>query len=372
MDATTDDVAPRRLESLTGLRAIAAFAVFLFHLGIIWTDPPSWFRPYLALGPAGVSLFFVLSGLVLTWSADAAPSRVVAPRPFWRRRFARIWPAHAAALLLATAYAFAVDAPHRVVTFVSQLALVGPWLFDHTATTGLNGVSWSLACELFFYALFPLLIRRLPRTPKLNRLVIIGCIVAVVVWETAASHVIAPAHVNEFVYTFPIARLPEFVTGMALARLVRLGAVPDIRLAPAAVIWLVAATTIEHAPALTNLAAWTLVPTILVLVAVARADVVGRTTVLSHSLARRGGDASYCFYLVHFTVLGAVWRLLDATRATVPVVASGFAAAAIVAWVLYEAVERPCERLLRGGRDRPRPAMTTSEPLFSPAPTAVA
>jgi peptidoglycan/LPS O-acetylase OafA/YrhL len=43
--------------------------------------------------------------------------------------------------------------------------------------------------------------------------------------------------------------------------------------------------------------------------------------VLSRSFARRAGDVSYCFYLVHFTVLGAMWRLLDATTATVLVVA---------------------------------------------------
>jgi peptidoglycan/LPS O-acetylase OafA/YrhL len=108
----------------------------------------------------------------------------------------------------------------------------------------------------------------------------------------------------------------------------------------------------------------------LVLVAAARADIDGRVTVLSRSLSRRAGDASYCFYLVHFTVIGAGWRVLDATTATVPVVGTAFVVSAVGAWILHRAVERPLERALRG--ESRMPTIAVEEPAFSPAATAVA
>lgn len=83
---------------MTGLRFVAAGLVVLHHLH---TNTP--FTPFdrvgwlLRAGNVSVSFFFVLSGFVLTWSARPDTS----PRVFYRRRFARIYPAYAASLLLA-------------------------------------------------------------------------------------------------------------------------------------------------------------------------------------------------------------------------------------------------------------------------------
>ena len=84
------------LPSLSGLRFGAVLLVFGFHLyaadiftsGSVHTLLGWVFGP----GAGGLSLFFVLSGFVLTWSArpdDTAPQ-------FWWRRFVRIYPTHAA------------------------------------------------------------------------------------------------------------------------------------------------------------------------------------------------------------------------------------------------------------------------------------
>ena len=75
-----------RVESLTGLRWWAAFFVFSHHMTNLAPLPIYKFLKY---GTSGVTFFFVLSGFVLTWSAQ--PGTKI--RTFYRRRFARIWPA---------------------------------------------------------------------------------------------------------------------------------------------------------------------------------------------------------------------------------------------------------------------------------------
>src|SRR5262249_30868226 len=83
---------------LTGLRFIAAFYVFLFHIHIRW---PLAASPFVAnlfdVGAIGMSIFFVLSGYVL---AHRYRDGVTSYRDYLVNRFARIYPIYAVAALL--------------------------------------------------------------------------------------------------------------------------------------------------------------------------------------------------------------------------------------------------------------------------------
>ncbi len=65
---------------------------------------------FLKYGTSGVTFFFVLSGFVLTWSAQPGTKVFI----FYRRRFARIWPAHIVALVPAMFVFYRFDPPENM------------------------------------------------------------------------------------------------------------------------------------------------------------------------------------------------------------------------------------------------------------------
>ena len=216
MDTGTD------LRRLTSLRAFAAFAVFLHHVG----NENNWliYDRYVRYGGAGVAFFFVLSGFVLTWAwRDGDGARL-----FYVRRFARIWPAHVVALITGVAV-FAYSAPR--ITWDSVLAnllLVHAWAPPPLNT--LNGVSWSLSVEAFFYALAPAIIVASRRLPRRTFLLSAGALVLVtlvirLVWSSFERG----GETNYYLYEQPALRLGEFVVGVVIAALVRDGWRPGSR-----------------------------------------------------------------------------------------------------------------------------------------------
>lgn len=89
------------IDSLTGMRALAALWVLALHFSLVVRS--GWLSRFAEQGRAGVSLFFVLSGIVLTLNYrrwfESDTSRW---RQFARARVARIVPMYLFGLLLGT------------------------------------------------------------------------------------------------------------------------------------------------------------------------------------------------------------------------------------------------------------------------------
>lgn len=96
----------RRLSSLDGLRALAIVCIFLYHADC----------PWLPSGHMGVVVFLVLTGYLVTVSLarGIARSGGVRPLAFWRRRFLRVWPSMAVAVVVVCA--LCVAANHVLLT----------------------------------------------------------------------------------------------------------------------------------------------------------------------------------------------------------------------------------------------------------------
>lgn len=157
----TGQVGIRHITSIDGLRAIAVTAVVLYHLGISWIPG----------GFLGVDLFFVISGYVITRLIldSINQSSALDLRAFYAARLRRIYPGFLF-MVVCTILFIGVWAPEAIKRFLSDLpfALTGTinWLLvarhqDYFETVGrppLLQHTWSLAVELQFYLIWPIIL----------------------------------------------------------------------------------------------------------------------------------------------------------------------------------------------------------------------
>lgn len=171
-----------KIPSLDGIRAVSILIVFADHAGL----------PQIVRGSTGVTIFFFLSGYLITtlMLAEQDSTRRIDIRGFYVRRALRIFPAMyltlAAALLLAAAGVVGNTADAGG-TIAAALHGANYWIVYEGRDgipTGMNAL-WSLAVEEHYYVLFPILfILVLRKLSARNAGVVIACICAVeLVWR---------------------------------------------------------------------------------------------------------------------------------------------------------------------------------------------
>ena len=156
-----------QLPALTGLRALAAVWVVLFHYknDLFLLVPGSIvLLPFIRKGYFAVDLFFVLSGFILGYTyfeKYRGTRREYAE--FLSHRLARIYPVHLFTLAVLSAmllgahviHATISDSRYDPVSFVYNLLLIHSWGLEDWNTW--NQPSWSLSAEWFAYVfVFPL------------------------------------------------------------------------------------------------------------------------------------------------------------------------------------------------------------------------
>lgn len=191
---------------LDGLRALAVLAVLLFHLHV----------PWFALGWSGVTLFFAISGFLITRILLESRESPNYYSSFYGRRALRIFPIYY--LYLASRIAFDLH--------TGFLDPVWPWFLVYLQTVPQlragfkNGPTetqhtWSLAVEEQFYALWPLAVRALsPRG--------LGVLVAALVLAAPVCRALRP----DLAATSLPGQLDALGLGAGLALWVRAGARP--------------------------------------------------------------------------------------------------------------------------------------------------
>jgi peptidoglycan/LPS O-acetylase OafA/YrhL len=151
------------IPELDGLRGIAILLVLLVHLLPIAAVPLS-LQKVLSIGWAGVDLFFVLSGFLITGILlDTRETRNYFSF-FYARRMLRIFPLY----LLSVAVFFRLFLPiaHRMGYLPSDDNSLEPWFWIHLSNWKIAfgqgplfiGHFWSLAIEEQFYLCWPLIV----------------------------------------------------------------------------------------------------------------------------------------------------------------------------------------------------------------------
>jgi peptidoglycan/LPS O-acetylase OafA/YrhL len=352
-----------RVESLTGLRWWAAFFVFAHHMTNL-APLPIW--KFLKYGTSGVTFFFVLSGFVLTWSAR--PQTKV--RTFYRRRFARIWPAHAVALLVAVFVFYRFDPdptmtwikPFEIGVLLLTLVLLQGWSNDPTVLYAGNPASWTLSVEAFFYAYFPFVWRATQKLKLAGGLIL--CVAVVVI---GGAYKLALFHYPDTVPLLPqpVLHSVAFIFGIGLAIALRSGWKPWLPVPVAFVIFSVGIYTLYYSGVhaktfplattmgLTQKEILTVLYGLLIL-AVASRDMRGGNSWLRSKPLVALGQWSYSFYLVHATILYAIKEFHGVAGpigwANLTWYAGVLLLSIAASALLYKFVEHPLEKRLRGPR----------------------
>ncbi len=207
-----------RLPALTGVRALAAFLVFFHHHPTKLLEAGSlrlWWELHI-----GVTLFFVLSGFMITWRYDRrGPVKESFLRGYFVNRFARIYPLY-----------FFLVVPTMLIFGARSLRA---WLWNLTVFSSIEaGIpqAWSLRVEECFYLCVPFLFFLWRRHPVLPLGIGAAALAALypLARVPALDGIVGPPS-NLFLYTF-VGRFFEFYVGIWLAkRVARSGASPDPR-----------------------------------------------------------------------------------------------------------------------------------------------
>ncbi|WP_299557741.1 acyltransferase [uncultured Mycolicibacterium sp.] len=170
-----------RIPALTGVRAVAAMLVMGTHAAYATGLTPRGYPGLLAARmDLGVAVFFVLSGFLLfgPWVRAAVGAGTVSVRRYARNRVRRIMPAYL--LTVAAAYAVYEIRPiepnpgHSWAGLLRNLTLTQIY-GDGWAHQGLTQM-WSLAVEVAFYAVLPVLARLLLPGRATVGLVVLGAV----------------------------------------------------------------------------------------------------------------------------------------------------------------------------------------------------
>ncbi|MDF7810762.1 acyltransferase [Hymenobacter sp. YC55] len=353
--------------ALTGIRAIAAYIVFIHHES---ADAGTWWALFKDQLFIGVTIFFVLSGFLITvryyerfeisasWFAG-----------YIRKRVARIYPLY----FLLTCLTFLLmqqwpqvyaDRPwisginwdKPFIIFTNLTFLRG--FFDDLKVTGI-AQGWTLTVEESFYAAAPILFLLIRwRRWSLWIAPVVLALVAVMLFELSR-----PIHqffgffrnLGFIFYVTFLGRSFEFICGIALALYVKRNT-PSVRSKPFATVFgllwiagsiaaLMATEFYYYGTAKTI--SLLLVNNVVLPIGVALfffgllAEQTLLRKVLETPLMDKLGKSSYAFYLIHLGVLNtAISRFVTENMGV------RFLLLVCVAWLLYQFVEKPAHRLL--------------------------
>lgn len=220
----------RDIPALTGLRFIAAFYVFIFHIhSRVPLTENTFFAGIIGQGAIGMTVFFVLSGFILTHRYSYSN---YTDRSFIISRIARIYPVYIVSFILALPvlyfqlndFRFGILSALLQITviFVTVMMMLQAWfpmLFSYVN----NSASWSLSVEAFFYATFLLIEKRIVSLSGPS-LIVLGLMLYAVSSGTAIPYYTfenRPTHGLQIFYAMPIFRLAEFVLGMVIYHLIK-------------------------------------------------------------------------------------------------------------------------------------------------------
>lgn len=350
---------PAHIASVQGLRAIAAGMVLLYHACFFANSVGGYAIAISNAGAAGVDLFFILSGFIITYVTRNGSG----PVDFLARRLIRIAPLYWFYTLITTAILLLM--PQAFANLKLDLGyFLSSWFFllstNNTGSVGtVLGVGWTICYEFYFYLLFGLFLC----LPK--RFFHLGMWSLLALGAAAQWVFTPPAFASVAISALPL----EFLAGCLLAKaFIRQWRLPSW-LALAAIVVAVGCIILAGSKDLVTHQQSSLrvvyfgLPSVLLVAGVISLEMQGLLRVPAVLVAI--GDASYSLYLSHqfvLVVVAKVWLILGLTQlVSAPIlVLVSMVVAVVFALLAFRWMEGPMTRWLIGQwqkRYRPRPLL---------------
>lgn len=179
----------KRVSGADGLRAVACLLVVWHHTTQRFNPEtaPAWIQSihfFGMRGEVGVSLFFVLSGCLLSlpfWNSFVSGDRFPSLRFYAINRAARIIPAFWFNLIFCTLVAFWMfDQDINWWRLISGLLFINSYHYSSFFPAELNGPLWSIGLEVSCYVLLPIILLVIIKISKKISVAYIGIITCIV------------------------------------------------------------------------------------------------------------------------------------------------------------------------------------------------
>lgn len=321
---------------LDALRMFAAGLVFVSHIALYSGVDLGPFSPYAAHGRVGVIMFFVLSGYLLIRPFLYSP---VSLRSYVLRRLARILPAYYLALFGSSLLLFNTQVLQHPLEYLTLTQN-----YDPAVTGSFVSVSWTLTIEVAFYAVVPLIALGLSALSPLRA--VEATVIGMVASFLGALAILAFYRGPTLVYLLLPFFMWVFGLGILLA-LVERDWIARLQPLERHGLWLGAAILVAalYIGAFASIDVPTAVASVCLVAGLRLRSVPSWTSLL-------GDRCSYAFYLWHEQIVRAVTGFTTGW----PVALIAGPAAIAIAFISYQAVERPAQRWA-ARVSRPKPSL---------------
>lgn len=347
------------IKPLTSLRFVFAFMVFMSHSILFDKIQNPFLHHCFFEGYVGVSFFFVLSGFILTYTyQEKFVQNNITKRTFYISRLARIYPLHILTLLIWIYMRkdHPLNEPY-IINLLSNISLTQS--FYPTDEIRFNAAAWSLSDEMFFYMLFPLILRWLTESPRKLYIIFASMAILVLILCTIFG---GTKDEEWFFYAFPPVRLLDFTVGIFLYNLCK-------TLSPHYIKWKDKATLIEISaiilffvfyttaffiPQVYRHALWYWIPVGLIIgVFYFQSGYISK--LLSNKYLVWLGEISFAFYMFHGFVLWYIKRayfLLNISPSKLSIFVLGIILSIIFSAVSFKYFETPANKWIKNKLNR--------------------
>lgn len=330
--------------AIDGLRLLASLNIVMLHLAsssaLGYMASLSWVFPIVTAPAFAAGLFFILAGFLFA-SKFSDPDRRLPVIPFMFARISKLYRCHFAMTVLMFIVLYVklggFDGMfHPVRSLLMHLSLM--WTFFPELGMKLNEPSWSLTAFFICYAITPFCARKLAKVEKKSSLWILCALVFLpgILWGIffayAGSLGELPLLGNfanfdvryRYFHVFPFVRIFEYLFGMILFRLYRVGAFDFLKRDYVAGILQVALLGVLYASLFTMKSgnvAWNFICHHSVAVMLYGGLIVSITTskgwlskIFCIPVVRSVGRASFYPYLVHLPLITIAWSFCNMNR----------------------------------------------------------